>query len=391
MAVQSASEPEQTRAGYKIPALRILSEIATGLSTESDLEALLERFLGTMIRLAGADAGAVRVLTEDGAHMRLVGALGLPAEVLEHERYIELECGICGEAARDHACRDSTDLKRCSDRTSLGYFGSNCRRIVAVPLRYQGKTLGVYNLFLSTDTPVPEEVSLLFHSIGEHLGMALENARLTRENLRATLTTERQMLANELHDSLAQTMAYMKMRLSLLREALEQEDKLRADKYLNDVSQALGSAYAGLRDLLTHFRNRMDPRGLLPALQEIADGFPDRTGIALRFSNRVPDLNLTPDQEIQAFHIVQEALANIGKHSRARHVELEIGVAGPDYLITIADDGIGIPPESGNAGAHFGLSIMRERAQLLGGTVAIENRPEGGTRIRLAFPRAARK
>ncbi|MCL4471706.1 MAG: histidine kinase, partial [Gammaproteobacteria bacterium] len=261
---------------YKIPALRVLSEITSSLSSENNLDALLERFLGTMIKLAGADAGAVRVLTADGLNLRLVGSLGLPPEVIERERYIPVECGVCGEAAREHTVHNSTSVRNCEERNTHGYFGQQCRRVVAVPLRYQGKMLGVYNLFMATDSPVPEDVSLLFNSISEHLGMALDNARLTRENLRITLTNERQMLANELHDSLAQTMAYMNMRLTLLREAMAVRNEERSNKYLNDLGQALDSAYSELRELLSQFRNRMDPRGLLPAMYDIVGNFYDK-------------------------------------------------------------------------------------------------------------------
>ncbi len=90
---------------------------------------------------------------------------------------------------------------------------------------------------------VPEEVALLFRSIGEHLGMALENARLKRENLRIALMNERQMMATEVHDSLAQTLAYMKMRMALLQDALTDGEDERAGKYALDVEQALDDAY----------------------------------------------------------------------------------------------------------------------------------------------------
>ena len=375
---------------YKVPALRVLTEITSSLSSENNLDSLLERFLGTMIKLAGADAGAVRVLAADGEHLRLVGAIGLPPEVVECERYIPLECGVCGEAARgEHAVHhgDSHQLRFCSERTSLSYFGERCQRIIAVPLRYQGKILGVYNLFMATDEPVPEDVSLLFHSISEHLGMALENARLTRENLRITLTNERQMLANELHDSLAQTMAYMNMRLSLLRDAMENREQEKSDRYLNDLGRALDSAYAELRELLAQFRNRMDPRGLLPALWDIASSYQDRTGINLDLDNRTPDMSLPPDQEVQVYHIVQEALTNASKHSHAKNARIAILLENEQYSFIVEDDGIGItqPIKSGD-GMHLGLNIMRERAQRLGGGVTVETRPEGGTRVTLTFP-----
>ena len=373
---------------YKISSLRILSEITTNLSSDNDLEVLLERFLSTMIRLAGANAGAVRVLTSDGGHLRLVASIGLPEEVLERERIVDLGCGICGEAVRDNATRLTSDLHVCAQRASQKYFGDECKKVIAVPLQYKGKVHGLYNLFMAEDQDVPDEISLLFRSISEHLGMALENARLMRENLRITLINERQLMANEVHDSLAQTLAYMKMRIVLLQDAMQREDDTLALKYVNDVSSALETSYSSLRELLTHFRNRMDPNGLLHALQETVQTFHDRTGIQLDFINQAPQLNLTVDQEVQVFHIVQEALANITKHSRAQRATLLLSMSDGRYVITIEDDGAGIikTAEEAQNMVHFGLNIMRERAQSLEGNIEIESLVGQGTRVRLDFP-----
>ena len=373
---------------YKISSLRILSEITTNLSSDNDLEVLLERFLSTMIRLAGANAGAVRVLTSDGGHLRLVASIGLPEEVLERERIVDLGCGICGEAVRDNATRLTSDLHVCAQRASQKYFGDECKKVIAVPLQYKGKVHGLYNLFMAEDQDVPDEISLLFRSISEHLGMALENARLMRENLRITLMNERQLMANEVHDSLAQTLAYMKMRIVLLQDAMQREDDTLVLKYVNDVSSALETSYSSLRELLTHFRNRMDPNGLLHALQETVQTFHDRTGIQLDFINQAPQLNLTVDQEVQVFHIVQEALANITKHSRAQRATLLLSMSDGRYVITIEDDGAGIikTAEEAQNMVHFGLNIMRERAQSLEGNIEIESLVGQGTRVRLDFP-----
>jgi len=376
--------------GYKIPALRALSEITTSLSTDSDLEDLLERFLSTMVKLAGAIGGAVRVATPDGSHLRLIGASGLPQEVIEREQYIPLECGICGKAARTQSI-ESAETAVCRENTALAYFGDACKRVIAIPLRNKGRIMGVYNLFLASDDPVPEDVALLFSSISEHLGMALENARLTRENIRITLMNERQMLANEIHDSLAQTLAYMKMRLAFLNEAIQTGDDPLAKKYLSDVDDAMESAYSRLRELLTQFRHRMDPRGLIPALKDVADDFSRQTGIRTEFVNLVPDMNLTPDQEVQVFHIVQEALANVSKHARARQVRISVEMAADQYMVTIDDDGIGLRGEHAGIGMHFGMNIMRERAQRLGGSVDVVSPAGEGTRIQLKFPVASQR
>lgn len=383
---QTANENE-THGGYKIPAMRAFSEIATSLSSDADLEQLLDRFLQTMIRLAGANGGAVRVLTTDGKHMRMVGAVGLPQEVIEREYLVPVGCGVCGRAAREIGIQTDEASHVCHDAMALDYFGNRCQYVIAVPLRHKGKVMGVYNLFMPDDRAIPEEVSLLFLSISEHLGMALENARLTRENLRITLMDERQMLANEIHDSLAQTLAYMKMRLALLREAIQGQEEANTEKYMSQVDDAMETAYSGLRELLTQFRQKMDSRGLIPALEDVIQHFHGRTGVEVEFVNKVHDLNLTPDQEVQVFHIVQEALANIGKHSHAMHVRVSMESQLGNYLVTVEDNGIGLKSnQSTGPGMHLGMNIMRERAQRLGGEICFENRVGEGMRVHLAFP-----
>jgi two-component system nitrate/nitrite sensor histidine kinase NarX len=378
--------PEREGA-YKIPALRALSEITSSLSDDADVERLLARFLPTMTRLAGAIAGAVRVATPDGAHLRLVGSIGLPPEVESREQYVPFTCGICGKAAREQSVESCEATETCRETTALGYFGDKCKRVVAVPLRHRGRVMGVYNLFMATDTPVPAEVSLLFSSISEHLGMALENARLTRENIRATLVNERQMLASEVHDSLAQTLAYMKMRLAFLNEAIRAGDDPLAQKYLADVEQGMDSAYSRLRELLTHFRDRMDPRGLVPALRDLVEGFGAQTGIHAEFHNRAPEPELTPEQELHVYHVVQEALTNASKHARARNVSVDMDLFANEYVVAVRDDGTGIAAAGDSRfGMQFGLSIMRERAQRLGGDVEITGSVGEGTQVVLKFP-----
>ncbi|MEZ5618450.1 MAG: histidine kinase [Rhodocyclaceae bacterium] len=387
---QSGSETLKNEKGLEVnktEALRVLSEVTATLASEYEFEALLNRFLEMMVRLSGASAGIVRVLTSDGQHLKLAASLGLPPEIVQSERLVDIDCGVCGVALRNDEIRQTRDLKPCVARTGQPFFGE-CRSMVVVPLEHNGRLLGAYNLYLTEERPIPEEVSLLFRTISEHLAMAVENTRLMRENLRMTLMSERQMMANEVHDSLAQTMAYMKMRIELLREALLQYESGKALKYSGDIQQALDEAYASLRELLTQFRNRMDPLGLEHALKEHAAAYFDRTGVRLEFENRIPDLNLTVDQEVQVFHIVQEALSNVARHSGARQARLTLDVVDGQYAFTVEDDGRGVfvmgaQPDLRH---HFGISIMSERAQRLGGNIEIANRPQGGARLRLLVP-----
>jgi two-component system nitrate/nitrite sensor histidine kinase NarX len=382
----------------ELQALSIISEVSASLADEDDIEEMLGRFLGTMLKLAHASAGAVRVLTTDGRHLRLVGARGLPPEVVERERVVPIDCGQCGRAIRDNRTHYDIDLHDCAVRTGHPYFDHDCQAMVVVPLQHAGRLLGTYNLFLPEQFELPEEVVLLFRSVGEHLGMALENARLKRENLRIALMNERQTMAAEIHDSLAQTLAYMKMRVALLQDALGEGEAERAGKYSADVAQALEMAYGQLRELLTQFRNRMDPLGLAHALHEMAAGFQGRTGIFLEFDNRVSDLRLSVDQEAQVFFIIQEALANVVRHSGATRARLLLEGAGDYYVVTVEDNGRGGQgffaianrtsgfEEHPRLRGHFGLTIMRERARKIGGRIEVANLQQGGFRVRLTFP-----
>jgi two-component system nitrate/nitrite sensor histidine kinase NarX len=396
-ALPEVDTDERTR----LQVLDIFSEVSANLADEDDVEELLGRFLGTMLRLAKASAGAVRVVTTDGQHMRLVAARGLPHEVVERERLVPIDCGHCGGALADDHSRYEIDLNVCAKRTQHPYFGRDCQAMVVVPLQHGGRLQGAYNLFLPERFELPEEVALLFKSIGEHLGMALENVHLKRENLLIKLMNERQMMAAEVHDSLAQTLAYMKMRMALLQDALHDPagvSEKAVKKYAGDLGQAVDEAYRQLRELLVQFRSRMNPMGLQQALAGVAKSFEDRTGIALEYRNRVVDLRLGVDQEAQVFFIVQEALANVGRHSGASVATLTLEGAGDHYVVTIDDNGRGgqgffaIANRTGGFDEHphlrdhFGLSIMRERARLIGGRVEVCNLPAGGFRVRLTFP-----
>lgn len=390
-----ASERRMNEGQYKLPALLALSEITASLSTNVDIEQLLERFLSTMIRLAGASAGAVRVLTADGKSLRLIGAIGLPDDLLECEQVVPLGCGVCGRAITDFSAQNAEEaVHACRNKSGSTFFVNQCTSFVAVPLVHKGRVLGVYNLFMSVGAPpIPVEVRQLFSSIGEHLGIALENVRLTQENMRISLMNERQVLWNEIHDSVAQTLAYMNIRMEMLRTAVSCGNAPSTEKYLGDLEDALKSAFSQLRGLLTQFHHWMDPRGLLPALQDLLDGTRKKTDAQINFINQIQTLNLTPNQEVQVFHIVQEALANIYKHAHARNILLDIRQIGDNYQFSVIDDGVGLDSDvPSGPGMHFGINIMHGRAAQLMGSVELSNRLGGGTQLVLKFPsRSAHK
>lgn len=398
-AVSPVSMSDTTSGLESIPVVGIFAEITAGLANGKKLETLLEGFLVPIIRLAGAKAGAVRILTDDDRHMRLVGNVGLPDGVLQTERSVDRHCGICGTAADTDAVVWAKDLQPCARHNNEdGYFGLHCKRVLAVSLRHRERVLGIYNLFFDSDAELSPEISAVLRSIGELLGLALYNARLERENLRVTVMNERKLLASEVHDSIAQTLVYVNMRLPLLRDAMLKHDDPLSLKYFSDVKQGVCQAHSSLREILTNFRVSMDPQGLMHALREIADGFQNRTGVALEFSTTPSEPALSVEQEVQVFHIVQEALANITKHSHARRARLAIEQTPECFEIMIEDDGGGMafPGRASQFNpallkeSHFGIEIMKERAELLGGRIGVSPRAGGGTCVRLVIPMAAK-
>jgi two-component system nitrate/nitrite sensor histidine kinase NarX len=162
------------------------------------------------------------------------------------------------------------------------------------------------------------------------------------------------------------------------------------------VKKGVGEAHDNLREVMTYFRSRMDPLGLLHALKGVASSYFDKVGISLELKNTVHNLQLSDEQEVQVFYIVQEALANIAKHSMARHAVVSIVRGSHQLEFLIEDDGLGMDDPSVSTivtlakgmspSNHFGLDIMQSRAKRLGGRLEVGRKEGRGTRVRLVLP-----
>ena len=356
-----------------------------------EFEAALVPMLEAVVDMAGAAAGTVRIVTANGANLEPGIAVGLPASMGRTGiGAIAFWCDRCATTKNPDGDCENGRRRAAMTRLAADFFGPVCRHVVAVPLRFRGTAVGTLDLLYETEHALPAETMGLLRAAGEMIGVAIENARATRENLRSHLMSERQTMANEVHDSLAQGLTYMRMRMSLLRGAVESGDEPSAVKFCSDVDDSLTNAHRRLRELITYFRSRMDPQGLQHALAETARTFPDRTGVALAFDNAVPELRLQVGREIEVFHIVQEALANISRHANAVRARLTLDRVAGGYEIVIEDDGIGMPADAvdGDLGdsEHYGIAIMSERARRLGGELTMEVAAGSGTRVRLRFP-----
>lgn len=389
--MQSQVKKQTKHIERKTHSLEVIYDVAASINISRDLDDLLTRFLFTLKDVVHARAAAVRLLTDDN-QMRLVASIGLDDDLMEREQTIPSNECLCGIAYKDGDVLFQDDVRQCDKIIGRTFFDDDEKNIgmIAVPLQYRGKTLGVYNLFVNNrEFHNQEEIEDLLTSIGRHLGMAIDKARSEDEANRLSLMEERNRLAHELHDSLAQTLASLRFQVRVLDETIRGGQEPDVWHELEKIENNIDEAYSELRELITHFRAPIDKRGLIPAVEHLIERFQYQTDISIFLQKEWNVLHLPASIEVQALRIIQESLNNIRKHSQAHTVRviLRSDTQG-DCRILIEDDGIGItdvPDAEVTLGDHLGLSIMHERAKRIGGTVKIESEPNEGTRILLEF------
>jgi len=375
----------------KSRSLEILYDVATSLSSAENLDELLEQFLDTLMTLVDARGASVRLL--DSKHMtRLVASRGLSKETQEEDKLVNIDRCLCGKITRHGGLGIQKGVEACNQFLSCAIIEGDCKELVVVPLQYQDRILGVYNLFL--DRPSKElgkDARDLLNSIGKHLGLAIEKTRLDQNARRLAIMEERNMIANELHDSLAQSLVSMRLQTKMMGETLYKKDIRHAQNEVRNLNTAIDDAHTSLRELLSNFRSKMDERGLIYAVNDLLYTFKQETGINtyVHCDDSKEHSGLSPAQELQVYRIIQEALANIKKHSDACNVRVLINRLPQDGCnVLIEDDGQGIEESDVDAepGEHIGLSVMKERANAVNGELQIESEPGEGTRVLLHVP-----
>ena len=378
------------RTAEKSKSLKTLYDVATSINNARDVNELLTYFLHTFKELVHAEAASIRLITDDN-QLRLVAAIGLDDEFVRRERIIPIHRCDCGTAATQGHLR-CQDMNICNAISQSSSFANTNMKMMAIPLKYRGKTLGIYNLFVQdSDLIEKPELKSLLNTIGQHLGVAIAKAQLENNTRRLALMEERTMLSHELHDSLAQTLASLRFQVHFMEKALSNDTNPEAHSELNKIKTGLEKGNYELRELLSHFRAPMDKRGLIPALSEMVNTLGKETGISTYFQDQTENQTLPPDSEVQVLHILQEILSNVRKHSKARNVRVVVK-AGPDGLwqIFAEDDGCGFAKNtmSRKPGESIGLSIIRERTEKLHGQLNIESDENEGTRIEIEFQAA---
>jgi two-component system nitrate/nitrite sensor histidine kinase NarX len=308
-------------------------------------------------------------------------------------------CSIHGNAARGMPlARDETTVPACTGvncrvcaagtrirwRTEPGESGE--RRILGVPLVDGGVSYGVMPLVLPPGKGLEGWQMELAETMGRHIGAALAAAERREEHRRLGVLEERAAIARELHDSLAQSLAYTKIQIARLAASIEGDGPTpQALAVLEELREGVNGAYRELRELLTTFRLGLGEEGVEGTLRDAVDGFERRSGVRAHLANDLSAAEMSANEQVHVLQIVREALTNIEHHAHARHAWVAMRrLADGAVEVTVEDDGVGVG-EARAAHGHFGLAIMRDRAASVGGTLDVEARTPAGTRVRLRF------
>ncbi|MBK1693529.1 histidine kinase [Chromatium weissei] len=376
------------RLAQKTASLKILYDVAVGIQQTESIEELLLRFLRVLKEMINGRAATVRLVLPDGTR-RLIGSIGLNNELVHEQNMTPVELCLCGKVLTPGDILCDNMIRHCA-RNGRHMFKSTEIEKVKVPLKHRGELLGVYVIFVDrAGVTAREDIMEMLFTVGHHLGVAIAKQRSDAEARRLSIIEERNSLAHELHDSLAQTLASLRFQCRMLADSLAATPiSEAAHNDLTRIRNGLDEAHTELRELLASFRAPLDRRGLVPALAKLTDRLGLETGAHVLFQNDCRPFELSATVELQLLRIVQEALTNIRKHAQAQTVRVLLTrMVNGRYLLLIEDDGIGFitPFNEKKSGEHIGLSIMEERARRIGATLTLESEPSEGTRIEVIF------
>jgi two-component system nitrate/nitrite sensor histidine kinase NarX len=377
---------EKTRSlAAKNEELGTLYEIAALLAEPAATEDLCRSFLKKLTSRLGARAGAVRLVQPDSGKLHLLVHEGLAGDFVEAERCLDRGECLCGEAAqrqrggiyalKHHAPGEAS--YRC-ERLGFATIG-------VYPIRFSNQQLGIFNLYFSEPREFTAAERQMLETLGQHLGIAIGSQRLVAREKEMAISEERNLLAQELHDSIAQSLAFLNLQAQMLEDSLSHQQVQQARQELAQIREGIQASYDDVRELLVHFRTRRSQADIESAIASTLERFEGQTGIRATFVQSGAAMPLSPETQLQVLHIIQECLSNARKHSGAKSVRVEMQ-RGPHYRFRITDDGRGFDPSQVTSDMHVGLHIMRERAHRTGGSLDVRSRPGEGTEVTLELP-----
>lgn len=368
--------------------LSILNSIAEALNRSVDLDQALQAALSQAADLLDLKTGWVWLLSEESGETYLAAAQNLPPGLANNPELMQGSC-YCLDTYRagDLDGAANVNVILCSRLKKLVDGTAGLRYHASIPLYAHGKSLGVLNL-ASTDWRelTPDDLRLLY-TLGDLLSIAIERARLYARSVEFGAVEERNRLAREIHDTLAQGLAGISLQLETAEALMEaQSDPQRIQRA---ISQALSLARANLeearRSVLDLRPVPLERHDLPGALRELVRSLPTTGHLDIDVRVNGEYRQLPARLEAGLFRIAQEALTNVVRHAQAKTAHVELVYSTKLIRMIVEDDGNGFDPQNIPPG-HFGLVGLNERARMLGGSLKLESSPGGGTRLEVTIP-----
>ncbi|MEN9986261.1 MAG: hypothetical protein RI925_1763 [Pseudomonadota bacterium] len=366
--------------------LSLLYEIAAFLNQPATLEELSQGFLNRVLRAFAADGGAVRLSDTPHGMLFLVAESGLPDGLRQREHCLPIGECICGEAAASGAVR----IEQLHLLDDAGRY--DCQRagfavVSSFAISTQSRLLGVFNLHFRQPRIFTRQQQQLLETLGQNLAVALDNQRLAAKARELAVLEERNLVAQGLHDSIAQGLSFLNLQAQMLDDALRRDDRAAMGDSLAQIQAGVQESYDDVRELLTNFRTSLAAVDLFAAVDAILERFRRQTGLRVEVQREGGGAPLLPEQQLQLLFILQESLSNVRKHARASRVVVRIE-DDRDVRLIIRDDGVGFDAQevAARPSGHFGLAIMHERAQRAGAALSIEPVVPHGTLVCLHLP-----
>ncbi len=266
---------------------------------------------------------------------------------------------------------------------------------LSAPLQRGGQTIGLLAIGAATARGYDVDEVETLATLANQATIALEHARLEARLRELAVVEERERIARELHDGIAQVLGYVNTKSQAVDGFLAAGRVEEARTQVAELGTAARAVYVDVREAIIGLRSPIEPgQGLGSAIEaharRVADASPFALDVAVSAEAR--DLRLVPDAESHLYRIVQEALTNVRKHAAARRVRVAVSVVNERLHIGVEDDGRGLGPGPVPGDVpHYGFRSMRERAAAIGATLEIDGGPGGGVQVRLEVPLAGHR
>lgn len=373
--------------------LAAVNQVTSAINQSLDLDKVLQEILQQLMVLAEVEYGSLFLLDERGEYLTLSAQQGQSQEYVQSFGRVAVGSQLTGQVAAqgevvivenpaEHPSSEHPVLK--SEVFKHFYMG--------VPLKSKGKVVGVVNLTSATVRMVSKSEVELFNTIGSQIGIAIENARLYHQASALAALEERNRLARDLHDSVTQTIFSITLTAESARAMMIKKPE-RVPAQLERLQSLSRSALSEMRALIFQLRPAaLEEQGLVAALEKHIAAARNKEGIEIDFEvGNNEGRRLSSEHEQALYRIAQESMNNIVKHAQANHVWVKLQIDEQKATLIVQDNGVGFDPsgqaaEKNREQKSLGMTSMRERAELAGGTLEIQSQPNQGSTITATLP-----